>query len=148
MNNGITELILIGLSLQQVKQTILTYIALPIKVDHQSCVEVTVIPELVVEVFLNKMKMLEHGIVRNKCYHSSILFLCSCFFVFFDQNTSFKLSSFFFAFPESSNFKIIAQSIYSLGTHTVQANTFLKSLAIIFRTCIDLANHIHYLPQR
>ena len=68
MDDGITDLVLIGFALQQIEQTVLAYIPFIVQVHHKPRIQVTVIPKLIIKIFLNKMKILKNFIVR----HSSL----------------------------------------------------------------------------
>src|SRR6188768_68290 len=122
MDDGITDLILVGLTLQKIEQTIFTDITFSVQVHHQPGIQVTIVPELVIEVFLYKMKVLKNLIVGYKSYKGSVFFRGLCFFMFLEQNTPFKLCRFFFSFAVSGYFKIITQGIYSLCTYPVQSH--------------------------
>ena len=68
--------------------------------------------------------------------------------MFLEQFSPLEFSSFFLSIPEGRNLKILTQGIHCLCTHAVQSNTFLKYLAVVFGTSIDLADHIDQLSQR
>ena len=72
MNDGIPDFIFIGFALQQIEQAIFAYIPLAIEVHYQPGIQVTIIPELVIEVFLYKMKILKNRIIRHKSNQCSI----------------------------------------------------------------------------
>ncbi len=74
---GYRDLIFIRFTLQQIKQTIFAYILLIIQVHDQPGIQVTIIPELVIQIFLYKMKIFKNGFIGNKSYQRTILFFGS-----------------------------------------------------------------------
>src|SRR5687767_10460667 len=93
------------------------------------------------------MKFTEDRFVWNKCHECSILLFRWCFFMFFYQDSFLEFGALFFAFAVSGYFEIFTQRIYGLCTNSIQTDAFLKSLAVVFRTGIDLTYHIHNLTQ-
>src|SRR5688572_9830342 len=94
------------------------------------------------------MKIFEDGAVRNEGHQGTVLLIAFRFAVFLGQNTSFEFGGFFAAVAEGGHFKIVAESVDGLGTHTVQSDGFLENLAIVFGAGIDLAHHIHHFTER
>src|SRR3954471_6770874 len=95
-----------------------------------------------------KMIVLKYTIIRNKCYKSAIRLFGSFFPMLLYYNTFIKLCDFCSAVAITFHFKIFAQRIHSLGTHTIQPHTLLKRFAVILGSCIYLAYHIYYLAKR
>ena len=148
VNDGIPYFIFIGFPLQQVEQAILADVPFVVEVHHQAGIEVTIIPELVIEVFLYKMEVLKHRFIGNESDKCAILLFGRNFFGFLFEHTFFKFGKFLFAFAVRRHFKVIAESIYCLCTHSVEAHTFLKRLAVVFGAGVYLAHHVHYFSQR
>ena len=90
MNDRVTDLIFIGLALKEVEQAIFADVLFTVEVHDQSGIQVTIVPELVIEVFLYKMKIPEYGGIGYKCYKGAIIFCAFCFLIFFKQYTLFK----------------------------------------------------------
>ena len=71
---GIPQFIFVGLALQQVEQAVLTNIFFAVEIDHQPGIQVTIVPELVIEVFMNEMKIFEDRIIGNKGHQGAVGF--------------------------------------------------------------------------
>ena len=84
MNDGVTYFIRIGFTLQQIKQTIFTYITFAVIINNQPRIKVTVIPELVIEILVYIMKILKYTFIRGECYQRTIIFPALCFLMFFN----------------------------------------------------------------
>ena len=108
MNDGIANFIFIGFALQQIEQAVFTNIAFVIQVHNQTCIQITVIPKLIVKIFLYVMKVFKNFIIRGKSDQCAILFSSFYFLVFLYKNAPLKFSSFFFSVSKRSYFKIIA----------------------------------------
>jgi len=105
MNDGVTQFIRIGFALQQIKQSIFTDIFLAIKMHGKAGVQVAIVPELVIEVFMDIMEIAENGFIRSKLNQCSVGFSCFGFFMFFNQEPFFKLRCFFFTIAKAVTLK-------------------------------------------
>jgi hypothetical protein len=63
VDHRIPDLVFVGLPHQQVVQPVLAHKLFPVKIDDQSSIEVTVVPDLVLEVFRDKMKIPEYLVI-------------------------------------------------------------------------------------
>src|SRR5690606_34172566 len=113
----------------------------------QSRVEEAVVPDLVLEKLRMKLEILKNRIIRNEGHQRTIRFARLCLFVFFNQYASLELRRLLLPFPHRCNLEVIAECIHSLRTHAVQSNGFLKGLAVVFRSGVDLAHHVHNLSE-
>ena len=108
MNNRIAILIGICLAGQEVKQTIFADIFFFVEWNDQARVEVTIIPDQVINVLLYKMKMTEYSIIRDKGDKGSIGFRGFALLIFFDEDPSFKFRFLHLSFSYAGHFEIHA----------------------------------------
>jgi hypothetical protein len=149
VNDRVPDFVGIGFPLQQVNKPFLETKLLPLKMMLQAGIQKAIVPDLLFEVFGNKMKVFKNPIIRNKrlpAYRFPRLVrpsLCSL------SIYRVQIRLLLFCRREyGSYFKIMAQGIYRLGTYAVQAHAFLKHLAVVLGAGVDLAHHIHHFAQR
>src|SRR5260221_13899671 len=147
VNNWITHFVFIGPALQEVEQAVFRHVFFTVEIDHQSRIQVTIVPELVVHIFMEEVEVLENGFIRYKSDQGAVRFIRFRLFVFFSQDALGKLGRLFFPFPKSGDFEIAAQRIHRLGTYPIQSYRLLEGFTIVFGAGIDLADNIDYLAQ-
>jgi hypothetical protein len=94
--------------LQQIQQTVFGNVFLIVEIDDQPCVEVTIIPELVVEVFVDVVVILEYTGIGDEGDEGTVYFAGFCFLVLFGEVTFLELGGFFPAFAEGGHLEITA----------------------------------------
>ena len=121
---------------------------LPIKVDNQPSVKVTVIPDKTLYILHPISITLKDIYIGRKLHQRS--FTLGCFFGICNTRkvSRAKLSHTYFIFPNRLNLEVRRKRIYRLGSYTVQSYRFLKRFRIILSTGIHLRHYIYDFSQR
>ncbi len=147
VDNGISKLVLVGPALQQVKQAVLRHVFLAVELHDQSGIQVAIVPKLVVQVFVDKMEVLEYGIVGDKRYKGTVRLVALGFLIFFGEDAPGEFGGLFATVPDGGDLEITAESIDRFSTYPIETNRFLEGFTIVFGAGVDLAHDVHYLAE-
>ena len=133
--------------LQKVFQTMARKDALTIVYKREPGVEICVISQQVLHELIQKLITDKQGVVRFE-EDVSTIFFSRIFGHIADELTFLKRCTTYLSIAEACYLETATQRIHSLDTDTIQSNTLLESLGIIFTTCIQLTYRFDQLSLR
>src|ERR1043165_8509119 len=148
MNDRIAHGLGIGLARQQIQQAIFRQIVPPVIMNGEPCIQEAVVPYLVLNKLSGEVIIPEYSIIRHELHDGPICLRSSTLPVFLYKHATLELCLLHASIAKGSHCEALTEGVDCFGTHTIQPNTLLESLAVILGASVNLTNYIDNLAQR